>query len=428
MSGAGAIVKRLGAGIGASLFIFSLLVFGPRLAVYAQTSNTAGSLQSQIDAQNTQIAQLTAEIAQYQTEIATAKVNKQTLQNALNSLNAQLAQVKVQAQVTQHQITITNLKITQLGSSIADAQSAIDADSSALAENIRSLVETDDLPPLVQLISSGSLAQAWQDADQVIQVQGGIQGQITALASQKQQLGVAKSQSEAQQATLTAQKQQLTTQQKSISQTASSKSQLLVETSSQEATYEKLLAAAQAELQSFSAFANNAGGKGILYNQTSCDSWGCYYNQRDSQWGNNPLDGTQYTMKSDGCLVTTMAMVMTHYGYSGVTPTTINSNPADFAAYYPADLLVDNVSIAGAAVSRVSVGIRQANMDAVLATGNPLVVGIHAYGGTHYIVFTSGARGKYLMRDPYQPNAKDVPFTQYYSLSDIFYAAKVVIS
>jgi hypothetical protein len=32
------------------------------------------------------------------------------------------------------------------------------------------------------------------------------------------------------------------------------------------------------------------------------------------------------------------------------------------------------------------------------------------------------------MRDPYQPNADDVPFTKYYSLSEIFYAAKVVIS
>ena len=71
---------------------------------------------------------------------------------------------------------------------------------------------------------------------------------------------------------------------------------------------------------------------------------------------------------------------------------------------------------------------RQANMDAVLATGNPLIIGIHAYGGTHYIVFTSGSKGNYIMRDPYQPNAKDIPFTQYYSLSEIFSAAKVVIS
>lgn len=418
--------------MGGSLLLVGLLAYlalASRAALaQAQAAASSTSLASQIDAQNAEIAQLTAEIAEYQAQIDSAKANKQTLQNAINSLNAQLSKVKAQASVTQSQINITNIKIEQLGSSIEGAQEAIDADSDALAEDLRSLAETDDLPPIVQLLSSGSLAEAWQDADRIIQVQDGIQDQISDLQTQKSSLAASKSASQQQAANLAAQKQQLSSQQKSITQTQSRKSQLLAQTNSQEATYEKLLAAAQAELQSFSTFADNAGGKGILTNQTSCDSWGCYYNQRDSQWGNDPLDGTQYTMKADGCLVTSMAMVMTHYGYSSVTPITINSNPSDFAAYYPADLLVNDVPIAGASVTRVSIGTKQANIDKVLATGNPVVVGIHAYGGTHYIVFTSGSKGKYAMRDPYQPNADDVPFTKYYTLSEIFYAAKVVIS
>jgi peptidoglycan hydrolase CwlO-like protein len=421
----GAQSKRLAAAAG-TLLLTGLL--GARLFPATLARAAATSTQSQIDAQNAKIAQLTAEIAQYQAQINSAKVNKQTLQNALDSLSAQLAKVKAQASVTQSQINITNLRIAQLGASIESAQQTIDADSAALAENIRSLAEADDVPPVIRLISSGSLSEAWQDADQVIEVHNGIESQVSDLSAQKDMLADSKSKSQQQQQTLSAQKQQLTRQQSSISQTANSKTRLLKETDSQEATYEKLLAQAQAELASFSTFANNAGGKGILTNQTRCDSWGCYYNQRDSQWGNDPLDGTQYTMKADGCLVTSMAMVMTHYGYGSVTPVTINSNPSDFAAYYPADLLVNNVPIAGATVTRVSIGTKQANIDAVLKTGNPVVVGIHAYGGTHYIVFTSGAKGVYTMRDPYQPNADDVPFTKYYSLSEIFYAAKVVIS
>ena len=54
--------------------------------------------------------------------------------------------------------------------------------------------------------------------------------------------------------------------------------------------------------------------------------------------GKNPLNGTKYNLASDGCLVTSMAMVMTHYGYKDVTPVTINSDPKNFAAYYPAYL------------------------------------------------------------------------------------------
>jgi hypothetical protein len=328
----------------------------------------------------------------------------------------------------QKQINVTNLKIQQLGTSIQSAQQHIGTNQSAIAEGVKTLAEEDTEPLLVHLLSSGSLAEAWQDQGEIIEVQGGIQDQVTQLQTQKTSLTASKTASQQAEAELASQKKQLTAEQTSLTATQNQKKQLLAETNSDEATYENLLKQAQAELQSFSTFAQNATSKGILTNQTSCDSWGCYYNQRDSQWGNDALDGSQFTMKSDGCLVTAMAMIMTHYGYSNVTPTTINNNPADFAAYYPADLLINDVPIGGATVTRVPIGIKQTNIDAVLSTGSPVVVGIHAYGGTHYIVFTSGSKGKYIMRDPYQPNAKDIPFTQYYSLGEIFSAAKVVIT
>ena len=197
---------------------------------------------------------------------------------------------------------------------------------------------------------------------------------------------------------------------------------MLVQTKAQESTYQKLLAAAQAQLASFSAFAQNAGGSKLLGNQTTCDSWGCYYNQRDTAWGSMPLNGTHYNLASDGCLVTAMAMVMTHYGYKDVTPVTINSNPSNFAAYYPAYLMI-TINVDGVSATRTSAAI-----DATLATGNPVIVGVHAYGGTHYVVLTSGSKGNYLMRDPYIPNGKDVSFTSKYSLRSIFGITKVTIS
>ena len=132
---------------------------------------------------------------------------------------------------------------------------------------------------------------------------------------------------------------QLTAQNKSLAASKAQEQQLLAQTKNSESTYQKLLATAQAELASFSAFAAAAGGSKLLANQTVCDSWGCYYNQRDVLWGNLPLNGTKYRLASDGCLVTSMAMVLTHYGYREVTPISINANPSNFAAYYPAYLL-----------------------------------------------------------------------------------------
>ena len=220
---------------------------------------------------------------------------------------------------------------------------------------------------------------------------------------------------------LSAQNQSLATQQKSLSSTVASKSQLLTETSAKESTYQKLLAQAQAELNSFSNFTKNSGGAKLLANQTVCDKWGCYYNQRDTSWGGSALNGTQYTLASDGCLVTSVAMVMTHYGYSGVTPASINANPSNFAAYYPAYLL-NTISVGGVTASRIA-----ATIDSTLSSGNPVIVGMNVSGGTHFVVLVSGSNGKYIMRDPYIANGKDINFSSHYSLRAIYSIAKVVI-
>jgi hypothetical protein len=253
-------------------------------------------------------------------------------------------------------------------------------------------------------------------------MQDAIQSKMQTLQTQEGSLTSSQVASQQKQVTLASQKQTLTSQQQSLVATTQSKNQLLVETNSQEATYEKLLAAAQAQLNSFSAFAANAGGSKLLVNQTDCDAWGCYYNQRDAQWGEDSLDGTKYNLASDGCLVTAMAMVLTHYGYRDVTPVTINSNPSNFAAYYPAYMLT-TINVDGATATRIKI----AAIDATLATGNPVIVGLNAYGGTHYVVLVSGSHGSYTMRDPYITNGKDISFTANYSLRDIFGISKVTI-
>jgi predicted double-glycine peptidase len=120
--------------------------------------------------------------------------------------------------------------------------------------------------------------------------------------------------------------------------------------------------------------------------------------------------------------VSAMAMVITHYGYKDVTPETINSNPNDFAAYSPAYLLT-SIDVDGITATRKEVAI-----DATLATGNPVIVGINAYGGTHFVVLISGSKGNYIMKDPYITDGNDIGFTDHYSMRSIFAIAKVVIS
>ena len=226
--------------------------------------------------------------------------------------------MEAQVALTQHQITATQLQIQQLGGEIQDAQQTIATEQVALER--KSADPAKDRGPAafdtVAFIGRHFAGMERHERDPAGAET--IRNKMETLQAQESNLADSQTASKQKQATLAAQQQALASQQQSLVATVQSKSQLLSETNAKESNYEKLLAAAEAELASFSAFAQNAGGSKLLGSQTVCDAWGCYYNQRDATWGNIPLDGTQYKLASDGCLVTSMAMVMTHYGYHDV--------------------------------------------------------------------------------------------------------------
>jgi len=51
-----------------------------------------------------------------------------------------------------------------------------------------------------------------------------------------------------------------------------------------------------------------------------------------------------------------------------------------------------------------------ASIDAVLATGNPVIVGMKVYGGTHFIVLVSGSKAVTLCAIRMSPPAKILIF------------------
>jgi len=202
------------------------------------------------------------------------------------------------------------------------------------------------------------------------------------------------------------------------------KQRLLSETEGSEANYQRILSQTRAQLAGFQGFVTSQGGASLLGNQTTCDDWGCYYNQRDSQWGGNPLNGTQYTLASDGCLVTSMAMVYTHYGHRDVTPQTINSVSSNFGGI-PAALLRFDITANGISSHRVS-----SDIDSTLASGNPVIIGISYDGGglaDHFLVLISGSGGNYMMNDPFTPNGHNISFRGRYPTVRIVQYYKVNI-
>ena len=377
------------------LIIAAFFTLGGTSSVYATTIATSApvtatsSTQDQIDTNQQQITELNQQIATYQAALTQVGADKKTLTAAINALDLQRNKIQAQVTVTQHQITITQLQIQQLGSQILDTKQTIETQQAGLEQEMRNLQKTDDKPLILQVLSSGSLAQAWSNVEATVQVQDSINAKMQALQAEEGNLAASQNASEQQKTTLGTQQQSLTAQQQSLTATVQSKKMNYSRKQMQRNQHMKnCLLQQRPSLLAFQPLPKTQEDQNFSQIKTVCDSWGCYYNQRDAAWGNNALNGTQYRLASDGCLVTAMAMVMTHYGYKDVTPVTINSNPANFATYYPAYLLI-TINVDGVSATRKSAAI-----DATLATGNPVIVGLNAYGGTHYVVLISGKGGQ----------------------------------
>ncbi|HWA52078.1 MAG TPA: C39 family peptidase [Patescibacteria group bacterium] len=350
------------------------------------------------------------EITQYQQKLSTLAGQANTLSNQIAQFNAQITLTELKITQTEDEINLLTGRIGEVQSSLNDLTKAFSARAVATYEMAR----TNE--PTYLILSSADLNDALSKFHYLQEAQASDQTLLTRLQSAQTTYENSKQQSEDLQTQLQADENSLNTQK-------SQKQALLTQTQGSEANYQKLLAQAQTQLAAFSKFTASAGGSGLLSNQTDCsDSWGCYYNQRDTSWGSLPLNGTQYTIASDGCLVTSMAMILTHYGHKSVTPITINSDPTNFASYYPAYLNYVIHADGVTATRAVS------SIDSTLSTGNPVVVGIHAYGGTHFVVIKSGSNGNYVMNDPYLPNGKNLNFTDHYSISSIFEVDSVSIN
>lgn len=366
------------------------------------------------------------------------------LQNKINELQAAISKLqneentlKSQITVMDNQINLTELKITSTEKEISDLSLDIDtADkkieklegslnklSEVLINKIKATYVVGSNSSFQVLLSSNNVTDFVTRANYLriaqqhdkrliydtVQARNDYKNQKVIYQDQKSKAEILQD--------------QLGAYQIQLEQEKKAKDQLLSETQGSEANYQRLLAEARAQLEGFSNFAESQGGASILTNQTQCDDWGCYYNQRDSQWGGSSLNGTSYTLASDGCLVTSMAMVYSHYGHRGVTPSTINSIPSNFASYYPA-YLKKVITANGVTTSRV-----YDSLDAVLASGNPVVVGISYDNGPiadHFVVFISGSGGNYTMKDPFTPNGNNIDFRSRYPTARIVDVEKVV--
>lgn len=365
------------------------------------------------------ISDLQNKIKDYESKISDLKSQENTLSSQIKIMDNQIALTELRIDAAKQKIVELENDISAAKKRISSLQSNIDTSTKALIGRINATYQVGTINPWQVFLTSDSITNFLSRLTYLKLVQAHDKKTIFAAEQSKQSYAAEKDMLTSKQQEEEQLNKQLEDYNNQLGSDKQTKQTLLDQTRGSEDNYQRLLSQAQAQLAGFSTFTQSLGGASLLSAQTTCDDWGCYYNQRDSQWGGLALNGTQYTIASDGCLVTSMAMIYTHYGHKDVTPISINSNSSNFASYYPAYLLY-TISANGVGSSRVGAAI-----DATLSSGNPVVVGIHAYGGTHFVVLKSGSSGDYVMNDPFIPNGHDIKFADHYSTGSIFEVDKV---
>ena len=404
-------MKKLGLALLFGVLFLSCFSFS-----FAQTASpTPGNSQNVTDLQN--------KINDLKSKISDLQGQEKTLSSQIAVYDSQIKLTELQIQSTEQQINDLTLNIDTANKKINNVEKSLDNLTKVLINRIIATYEIGSAPQFQTLIASSNFGDFVKRANYLRLAQAHdkklIYDTVQAkndYANQKDIYQNQKKKAETLQEDLENYSTQLDSEKKL-------KADVLAQTQGSESEYQRILAQTQAQLAGFQGFVSSQGGASLLGNQTTCDDWGCYYNQRDSSWGGNSLNGTQYTLASDGCLITSMAIIYTHYGHRDVNPQTINTNGSNFSGI-PAALLRYSITANGVSSSRI-----QADIDSTLSSGNPVVVGISYDGGPladHFVVFVSGSGGNYTMKDPFTPNGSNIDFRGRYPNVRIVESDKVV--
>ena len=386
---------------GKILFTFLLLTalfIGVTSYVKSQTCSDANSCNTLID--------------QYTNQI-------KTLQGQSNTLKNQIAQFDAQIKLTSLKITQTEEQISLLSGRIDQLQGSLGSLSTAFEERA---VETYKMArigdPFILLVSADNLNEAFDRYSYLKKIQEGDRSLIQRLQTAQDNYEEEKTDQEDLQKKLELQKQQINTQKLA-------KNTLLSQTKNDESKYQSLLSLARAQLSALSNYSQSVGVS-LVPHQDLSDGWGKYFNQRDESWGEILVNGDTSdcrkgpcTIARIGCLVTSYAMVVSHFGGSSL-PSNVATNPSNFYAS-TADFNNPGPAANGHSASKIdNPSIDQ--LKNVLNSGGTVIAGLSKNGGPypdhysdHWVVLRSVDGDSFRINDPVYPGAMNVSFKDHYS-------------
>ena len=350
-------------------------------------------------------------ISDLQSKISQLQGQKQTYSSQIELIGNQIQLTEYKIEATQEQITSVTLDIDTTSKKITSLQGTLDTSINVLINRIIATYEVGTIQPVQILLTSNTASDFFTRLNYLKLAQAHDKQLIYDTQQAKIDYANQKNIFEDKKQQLADLQQQLQVQTNQLDQEKQVQQQLLATTEAQIAQYQAQLSA----LQNFVRSRVGPGGQSIPHQDLS-DGWGKYYNQRDANWGNNFIGLSNMQIWDVGCLLTSYAMVVSHYGGS-VTPADVAANVSNFAggsAYFN----LPGPSANGHSARDVSMPSLD-DLKSDLNAGNSIIAGLSYDGGPiadHWVVLRSvNGDGTFMINDPLYQGAMNVPLNDHYS-------------
>lgn len=349
------------------------------------------------------------------------------LQGQAKTLSSQIAIMDSQINLTEAKIEANKREILDLSLDIDTATKKIDTLSESLdritgvlLNRIVATYEAGSVQPLEILLSSTDASNLLIRLNYLRIAQAHDKRLIYDVQQAKNDYVNQKDIFETKKEKVEALKKQLEAYTAQLNQEKTDKQNLLTQTKGNESTYQQLLAQAQAQLAALAGFANSlVGGAQIIPHSDLSDSWGKYYNQRDANWGDNFIGNSDMRIWQVGCLLTSYAMVSSHYGGS-ISPSDVAGNSGNFS-FSTAYFNKPGPDANGHSVESRDNPSLQDLKDA-LNSGASIIAGLSRDGGPypqhysdHWVVLRSVDGDSFKINDPLYEGAINVSLNDHYS-------------
>lgn len=354
---------------------------------------------------------------------------QQTLKQAISTINSKINLAQAQINQTQAQITQLEKDIEVLSGVLDTVNVSMDQLTTIYIARVRESYKRMRTDELDLLFSSNSLNQFLENLKYLNTAKAKDQLILVELEKSRLDYNQKKTAKVTKQEEIQKLNDKLVAQKKDLNNQQADKQKLLVLTQNDEKQFQSLLQKANAEIE---AIKNFTASSSPLSNQTHCDDWGCYYSQRDTQWFYTTIGGSSEILGKVGCLITSTAMVASHY-HKDLKPSDIANSTNPFFNYpgpngntiYTAFMTKPPPpwTVNGVTVERTETS--KDKIDDELNAGNPVIVGLYN-GPAHFIVLKKKNGNDYVMNDPYMENGYDKSFLDKYSSTNVITQVNIV--